>query len=689
MFESTPFDHRVSPLGRTIGRTIKGRILPAILGASALLISLQLSATEKDRSLSDQVTAAEAPRTYTMRYNNISATELIRYISKITGRNFVYSETDLDFQVTYVSDEPESVDTILNLFIEILRINKLEVHEDGETLLVTPEGSLTKSPRVVGDSISTERAEVGVITKVFSLKFANPAKIKEILTSLISSITIERLPDSRCLIVVDTTANVERIEALIHHLDTDDTDVILETYTAKHLSLNSLKSLAQEITQPLINEEKQTIIPNPMTGSLFIVASPLAMKKTLQILEMIDVRSEKEASELEQLLQDSAHPDFHLHKLQYHAGDEIIEALKKIGQAIGESDSSDLKLAYTIDTLQWIETTNSLLFSGTAASMQKLKSLINLLDTPVKQVYIEMLIVDTSISNSLEFGVDYGAIWANRNSNFTYSLGKAQGQFQGFPTSTDNTSSPAIPAFLPGGSALGGGVLGNRLIHKGNIFLSLGALTRALQKDGDTHIIMNPRIVTEDNNPSRFFTGETVRVKSGIQQSTGNSGVIVSDFTTQDIGSSISIQPTISGNQTVTLQIDQSYSSTANAASGDDDIKPISKTSTTTTRVHVPNKFFLIISGMSQHSRENSTANIPCLGGLPLIGKVLGDNSRSDVKRNLLIFVRPHIIDSFDDARDLLARSQDELRRDFHLPPEMGKKLAEQMSRSQLPALAN
>ena len=689
MFESTFFEHRASLICRAIWGSAKCQILSAMVVASALLFSQPLRAAEEGQSLADQVARAEAPRTYTMRYNNISASELIRYISKISGRNFVYSENDLNFQVTYVSDEPESIDTILNLFIEILRINKLEVHEDGETLLVTPEGSLTKSPRVVGDKMSTDRAEVGIITKVFSLKFANPTKIKATLSSLINSITIEELPDSRCLIVVDTTANVERIEALIRHLDTDDRDVVLDTYTAKHLNLSALRSLAQEITQPLINGEKQTIIPNPMTGSLFIVASPLAMKKTLQILEMIDVRSEKEASELEQLLQDSAHPDFHLHKLQFHAGDEIIDALKKIGQAIGESDSSDLKLAYTIDTLQWIETTNSLLFSGSAASMQKLKSLISLLDTPVKQVYIEMLIVDTSIANSLEFGVDYGAIWANRNSNFTYSLGKSQGQFQGFPTSTDAPSTPNVPAFLPGGSVLGGGVLGNRLIHKGNIFLSLGALTRALQKDGDTHIIMNPRIVTEDNNPSKFFTGESVRVKSGIQQSTGNSGVIVSDFTTQDIGSSITIQPTISGNQVVTLQIDQSYSSAANAASGDDDIKPISKTSTTNTRVHVPNKFFLIIGGMSQHSRENSTANIPCLGGLPLIGKVLGDNSRSDIKRNLLIFVRPHIIDSFDDARELLARSQDELRRDFHLPPDMSKKLNEQMERSELPALAN
>lgn len=644
--------------------------------------------------------STEGSQAYTMRYNNVAAGELIRYISKLSGRNFVYTESDLDFQVTYISDEPESVDTILNIFIEILRINKLDVHEDGETFLVTPSGAMAKTARVVGDQVAAERAEPGVITKVFQLKFANPNKIHQTLSNLAGDLTkIEEVAGTRRLIVVDSRGNVERIEALIAHIDTDESDVQLEIYNVRHLSIGALISMVQEIATPLVGAEKLTIIPNQMTNTLFIVASPIAMKKTLHILDLIDVRSEKEVSDLDLLLQDQAHPDFHLHKLQYHQGDEIVGALKQVGKVIGESDSNDSKLAYCIDTMQWIESTNSLLFSGNPTSIKKLKSLISLLDTPVKQVFIELLIIDTSISNNLTFGVDVGAILGNPKSNFAYSIGRqstgsnlssvmgaGSSTTSGGTVSTSPVQTPVStsPLFGTGGS-LGAGILGNRLIHKGQIFLSLGALTKALQKDGDTQIVMNPRIVTEDNSPCKFFTGQTVRVKLGAQQATGASNVISNTYTTQDIGSTISIQPQISGNKVVTLQIDQDYSTSASADSGDDDLKPISNSSTTTTRVHVPDKFFLIIGGQSQHSRGRSFTTIPCLGGIPFLGKIIGDTSNSDEKRNLLLFVRPHIIDSYQDARDLMARSQEELRSEFKLPKEVERELFKVLNRSQLP----
>lgn len=653
-----------------------------LLALSGSFCTAELAAINQNLTEIEGDTSAQ---TYMMRYEDVKASELIRYISKLANRNFVYSDVDLDFKVTYISDEPESIDTILNVFIEILHINELDVHEQGETFLVTAAGSMNKPSRVVGDQVPVTRVEPGMITKVFSLKYADPNSVKKTLSSLVGKSTvIENLENSRCLIVVDSTANVERIESLIEHIDTDDGDVQLRTYTAKHLNLNALQALTLEITGPMIGSEKQTIIPNPMTESLYIVASPLAMKKTLGILEMLDVRSEKEAGELERLLQSQSHPDFHLHKLQFHGGSEILDALKKVGKILADNDGSDPKLGYAIDTMQWIETSNSLLFSGNPSSIQKLKGLIAMLDTPVKQVFIEVLIIETNLTNNLSFGVDLGGTWLNNNSKTGFSVARQQGTgLSGLPTSFPSSVSATAPSLESSGT-LGIGVLGNRLIHKGNVFLSLGALTRALQSDGNTQVIMNPRIVTEDNNPCEFFTGQTVRYDTGAQQATGASSVISNTYSTMDIGSTLRIQPTISGSDIISMRIEQSYSTAGATDSTKKDLTPLSNSTTTTTRVHVPNKFFLILGGMSSHTSKQNKTMVPCLGAIPIFGKLVSDTENSDTRQNLLIFVRPHIIDSYEEARDLMARSQDELRRDFQLPKSFGKEVNRAMVRGQM-----
>lgn len=637
-----------------------------------------------DQGARTEIAEDKSAQTYTMRYQDVSASELIRYISKLANRNFVYTDADLDFKVTYISDEPESIDTILNVFIEILRINSLDVHEQGETFLVTTAGTLSKPSRVVGNQVPVARAEPGMITKVFSLRYADPNEVKKTLSSLVGKATIiENMANTRCLIVVDSSANVERIESLIDHLDTDDGEVQLKTYTAKHLNLNTLQALTLEITGPMIGAEKQTIIANPMTESLYVVASPLAMKKTFNIFEMLDVRSEKEAGELEKLLQSQAHPDFHLYKLKFHGGDEVLDALKKVGKILSDSDSNDPKLGYAIDTMQWIESSNSLLFSGNPSSIQKLKGLITMLDTPVKQVFIEILVVETNLANNLKFGVDLGATWLNK-SGTGFSAGRQQSSgLSSLPTLFPSSTTSVAPALETGGN-IGLGVLGNRLIHNGNVFLSLGALTRAIKTEGDTHVIMNPRIVTEDNNACEFTTGQTLRYDTGTVTPTAGATATQQTYSTMDVGSTIRIVPTISGNDVVLMKIEQSYSTAASPDPSNPALTPLSNATTTTTRVHVPNKFFLILGGMSQHSGSKTKSTIPCLGGLPLLGKLISDTNDADNRKNILIFVRPHIIDSYEEARDLMARSQDELRRDFNLPKAMTKEIDRAMVRGQV-----
>ncbi len=72
---------------------------------------------------------------------------------------------------------------------------------------------------------------------------------------------------------------------------------------------------------------------------------------------------------------------------------------------------SNEPLAAALSSVQWLETSNSLIFSGNACSLEKIEYLVELIDQPLRQVFIEMLIIRTSVADSL----NYSVAWSDRN----------------------------------------------------------------------------------------------------------------------------------------------------------------------------------------------------------------------------------------------------------------------------------
>ena len=80
------------------------------------------------------------------------------------------------------------------------------------------------------------------------------------------------------------------------------------------------------------------------------------------------------------------------------------------------------------------------------------------------------------------------------------------------------------------------------------------------------------------------------------------------------------------------------------------------------TTVHVPDKNFLILSGFVNNSNVKSTSGIPCLGGLPLIGAAFSKDNNTTNSQNIVIFLRPHIINSLEDLRRVTEDQEDAFR---------------------------
>jgi type III secretion protein C len=76
------------------------------------------------------------------------------------------------------------------------------------------------------------------------------------------------------------------------------------------------------------------------------------------------------------------------------------------------------------------------------------------------------------------------------------------------------------------------------------------------------------------------------------------------------------------------------------------------------TTVHVPDNKFLILSGFIDNSDTKIKAGIPCLGGLPVIGAAFSENSDTFTYDSLVIFLRPHILNSIEDMQRISAEQE-------------------------------
>lgn len=695
-------------------------------------------------------TASTATKEISVNFSNVSMIEYIRFISRVSGKNFLFDEQDLLFNVTIISQEPTSVDNLMAALLQELKIRGFSLIEQGNNIIIHTNAAVRAPATIVAPGIPiTGDRPAALITRVFRFNTLDPIRMAEVIKPLLSDdALVEVLADSNNLILTDLAGNVTKIAQLISSLDAPGSGMTIGQYVVRNAFVDSLVDLAEKILQPITQGNPLVLVPHPVTNSIYIVSNPFIVEKAIVILQNLDnnegrtkimsLESLKLSTELlsrpggidgtgrpgegrlgvgipgeeggpgsigtqgrgigpggfpegpggpgllpggisstprwvEEL--PAGHIErtmFFIHKLKFRKGDQIEVALRKIGDSLRITGTSNQDLIAAIDSIQWIESSNSLIFTGTVSALEKVKELINEVDSPLRQVYIEVLVLDTSIDDSLDYGVDWGTRFGGGNqAGAAAFLGAENGTvFTSAIDTTDviSTAGSVSGRLLARSVGFHLGVIGRHLCHGGTTFNSIGALVNAIHDNSKANIIMNPKIVTEDNHPAEIFVGSTTRYKTqSISNDLGN--VITNNFQFLDVGTTLRVTPLIGTNDVITLDIVQEITnaisnanpaiSNANPQNVDVNLVPVINKSKTTTKIHVPNGYFVIISGMIRDDQLRTVSRIPCLGGIPIIGSANKRKNNRDSKRNLMIFIRPLIVDTAEELETITRRQQD------------------------------
>ncbi len=367
---------------------------------------------------------------------------------------------------------------------------------------------------------------------------------------------------------------------------------------------------------------------------------------------------------------------FLIYKLQHQTGEGIVNALTLVSSDLAnmKNQKKNESLIESIRSVQWIEITNSLIATGEPKVLTKLKELIESIDRPLKQVFIEILMIEVSDTTTVDIGLSWGSFGANQN-RIGWGLGNYPASNTGSNASTFSQQFPTIngtnvpsggPDIPPINSGFLG-VIGDLVWANGKSYASLGSLLTALKNDGDTTVVLSQKIVTQDNQNAKIFSGSNVPFTGSLVTTSGLSQTTNANLEYRNIGVTLSITPIIGDNGLITMDIDLENSEEANQGSGQsssvstNSVNGITTSRTSMqTRVHMPDRHFLVLSGTMRNQITRLVSGIPCLGGLPMIGAAFSETSKLTVNTNVIVFVKPHVITS-PEVYESITRNQQEI----------------------------
>ena len=624
-----------------------------------------------------QAPPAEAD-TVTLNFVNADIEGVVKAVSEITGKNFVL-DPRVKGVVNIVSARPVARALVYDVFLSALRLQGYAAIEDRGVVKIIPEADAKlhqgrtigpDRPRGAGDQIQTQ---------VFTLKYESAAQLVPILRPLIAPAnTIAVYPGSNTLVVTDYAGNLQRIERIIHAIDqpggTDPVVIPLTNASAVDVALmvNRLfAEPAQGTPGAADSSQRLMVVADPRSNSLVarsdnasritrlrtlaaMLDTPSSAAGNLHVVYLKNAEAVKVAETLRAIYLGESVLAAPPRSMALPVAASLSGAPQPVSSPLAPALAAPQSVALSPGMIQADPATNSILINAPDAIYNNLRAALDKLDVRRAQVYVEALIAEITADKAAEFGVQ----WQNlRGAGATDSSARAFGGTNFGGPGQNVLGISANPASAGRGLNIGI-VKGLVKIPGVGEVLNLGLLVRALETDNNANILSTPTLLTLDNEEARIVIGQNVPFITG-QYALSGAATTPTPFQTverRDVGLTLRVRPQISEGGTVRLQIYQEVSSvqdTTNPAG------VITNKRAVESMVLVDDGEIVVIGGLIQDSVKDGVEKVPLLGDLPVLGALFTYNTRSRVKTNLMVFLRPTVLRDAQRAESLTSGRYD------------------------------
>ena len=647
-------------------------------------------------------------------FDNVPLRTVVESIGVQLGKNFEFDPELLNQTVNVIGNKPVPPDLAYALLESLLaskdfvmlptlndNIIKIVKHTQGqhaEKLVITKS---LDSPMNGFDNFAIH---------VVTIQYANANEMAQLLKSVGSAKSNIAVYDvTNTLIISDTSEGLRNMFTLLKELDVPGSETSMEIFTLKYTRAETLVTQLEQVLgtaeggggqptrsstvrQPTIRaaraaaasgvpgqsepevigsrEETLRMVAEERLNALIVIASATRMEQVRFLIDQLDTPTPFEQDNM------------HYVELLNADAEEVETALSAItggtprdsagggggggagGGGGGGAPSGEVLAFEKSITITRYDATNSLLILASPQDFRKLKGMIANLDVPRRQVSVEAIIMEVTITDRFDLSVELAGLTGNDAFGLN-NVARLATAIAGGPLAltgpgatigiVDGTTQIPVPT----GVDAGGRPTGIELQTIPNVPL----LLRALETITDVEVLSQPNLLTMDNEESNIIVGQDVPTISTLSDTDDRTGFRSrGGVQRRQVGVKMKVTPQINEGDYVSMEIDVEVSAPVVSSVGID----VNQVGATFQISNVTNNVVLgdgqtgIIGGLLRESKDRTTSQTPGLGDVPLLGWLFRNKANARNKQNLVILLTPHIIKEGHDLQRITDFRMDE-----------------------------
>jgi len=558
--------------------------------------------------------------------------------------------------ITFRTVKPLPQDALLPTLETVLRMNGIILVKENGIYKIMPaagaKGSL--SPRMAG-------AAAGFSVQIVPLKYVGSVEMAKILEGFSADPSAIKADTLRNLLILSGTQN--EIQHMLDTIDMFDVDWLkgmsiglftLQSADVKTVDAEFSKILGDKNGNPLAGAVRVVpierlnafviISPQPYyleqakiwldrldhtggTGGTQLFVYHVQNSKAEHLAELMNQAFAKSPTGARPATNPSIAPTLQPSQIQSSTG--MGATNRPIAAVNAAAASSTLSITDETGTSEVRivadKETNTLLILANKAGYDRIESAIKRLDEAPRQVLIEVMIVEVTLTDEFQLGVEW---------TFTHGS-QISGKL--------DVAGAGIGALAPGFSLLN---------------TKAGAVQAALNMlatNGKVNVLSSPHIMVADNQTAKIQVGDSIPINQTTLNSSTN--YTYQSTTYLDTGVILSVTPRINAGGLVNLEVEQEFS-VPGPASSTGSAPPISKRSAKT-KMTAQSGETMVLGGMISEKSTNSSSGLPFLSAIPVLGGLFGTTDRATTKTELIVLITPRVANNATQAKAI----SDELRR--------------------------
>ena len=568
-------------------------------------------------------------------FDNVNLVSVMNILSEEIKRNIII-DNDIEANISLIINHPLDDKKIISALQSSLSLNDLALFEkENGDILIKDNNNVKIDAPVAKSGMS------GFQIFIIRLKQTDPTLMANFLSQFFPDInSITPSPNAKSITFIGNDNDYKRLVSLINSYD------VKPKMLSSEIKLNNSSSLEVfNVLNTLLDSGNWLVSPRndvsitniEKLNSIYVSAPQKSLKKIQEfILDFDKVAIEKEEDVIPTKLESIKTTTTNLSvnrfgydviNLKFASSSEIQETISNIINNSSYSSNDNNSASSQKISIEAYSSGNQVIISGLSDRRKEIINLIEILDKPTKQVFVEAVVAELSTSKAKELGLQFSG--SSGKSGLTILNSNSLGANVG----------GNISSFVTDG-------IGITLGPGANQISSIGALINIIENDGNSEILATPTLLAMNNKEAQILVGSNIPIITGkyTSNSSESANTPFQTISRQDVGIIFKIKPVIGLDEFITIEILQEVSELDTSSALASDVVTTKRAISTSAIVKTGKT--LAIGGLINETTQYLGAKLPILGDLPGFKEFFNQRRVSRSKRNLVIFLKPTIVNS-------------------------------------------